>query len=91
MNSEAFESCKAMTLDFIIKENDPEVAAVEDDVSAKRNWLFCQMLEQISVFETVDWSLLRIVGSSDFQGKPIFIQQIPRLISGILSFLLPSN
>lgn len=37
MNSEAFESCKAMTLDFIIKENDPEVAAVEDDVSAKRN------------------------------------------------------
>jgi len=28
-----FKDCKALTLDFIIKENDPETAAVEDDVS----------------------------------------------------------
>ena len=27
------ESCKEITLDFIIKENDPEVAAVEDDIA----------------------------------------------------------
>ena len=34
MESEAPKNCKDITLDFIIKENDPEGAAVEDDVSS---------------------------------------------------------
>jgi hypothetical protein len=34
--SQVSENCKGMTLDFIIKENDPEVAAVEDDVSTRK-------------------------------------------------------
>jgi hypothetical protein len=29
------ETCNQMTLDFIIKENDPEMAVIEDDVSVK--------------------------------------------------------
>lgn len=37
------ETCKQVTLDFIIKENDPEVAAVEDDVRANRKQIICKV------------------------------------------------
>lgn len=32
MSSLPIESCKKITVDFIIKDNDPEIAAVEDDI-----------------------------------------------------------
>ena len=41
------ETCKQVTLDFIIKENDPEVAAVEDDVRTNRKQIICKKVNSV--------------------------------------------
>ena len=52
-DDEVSKNCKEITLDFIIKENDPEVAAIEDDVSdSKRRKEHFNFLNLCVVYDT---------------------------------------